>query len=49
MRASRLRHLKLYMGESVDHQFAGAKLEIASSLAQNWSERQQKGLFKSRI
>ncbi|GJW98696.1 putative reverse transcriptase domain-containing protein [Tanacetum coccineum] len=28
MRASRLRHLKLYMGESVDRQFAGVKLEI---------------------
>ncbi|GJZ38157.1 hypothetical protein Tco_0584348 [Tanacetum coccineum] len=25
MRASRLRHLKLYMGKSVDHQFAGVK------------------------
>ncbi|GKE57061.1 hypothetical protein Tco_1496246 [Tanacetum coccineum] len=35
MRASRLRHLKLYMGESVDRQFAGVKLEIANSLAQN--------------
>ncbi|GJW49984.1 hypothetical protein Tco_0091335 [Tanacetum coccineum] len=49
MRASRLRHLKLYMGESVDRQFAGVRLEIANSLAPNWSERQQKGLFKSRI
>ncbi|GJV88062.1 hypothetical protein Tco_1532000 [Tanacetum coccineum] len=35
MRASRLRHLKLYMGESVDRQFAGVRLEIANSLAQN--------------
>ncbi|GJV28437.1 hypothetical protein Tco_1384885 [Tanacetum coccineum] len=25
MRASRLRHLKLYMGESVDRQFAGVR------------------------
>ncbi|GKA55110.1 retrovirus-related pol polyprotein from transposon TNT 1-94 [Tanacetum coccineum] len=49
MQALRLRHLKLYMGESVDRQFAGVKLEIANSLAQNWSERQQKGSFKSRI
>ncbi|GKA21543.1 reverse transcriptase domain-containing protein [Tanacetum coccineum] len=37
-----LRHLKLYMGESVDRQFARVRLEIANSLAQNWSERQQK-------
>ncbi|GKE96944.1 hypothetical protein Tco_1581799 [Tanacetum coccineum] len=37
IRASRLRHLKLYKGESVDHQFAGVRLEIANSLAQNWS------------
>ncbi|GJV11766.1 hypothetical protein Tco_1353307 [Tanacetum coccineum] len=36
MRASRLRHLKLYMGESVDRQFAGVRLEIANSLAPNW-------------
>ncbi|GJX86401.1 putative reverse transcriptase domain-containing protein [Tanacetum coccineum] len=41
MRALRLRHLKLYMGESIDHQYARVKLEIANSLAQNWSERQQ--------
>ncbi|GJY27651.1 putative reverse transcriptase domain-containing protein [Tanacetum coccineum] len=44
MRASRLRHLKLYMGESVDRQFNGVRLEIANSLDLNWSERQQKGL-----
>ncbi|GKA71908.1 putative reverse transcriptase domain-containing protein [Tanacetum coccineum] len=49
MRASRLRHLKVYMGESVDRQFTGVKLEIANSLASNWSERRQKRLFKSRI
>ncbi|GJZ62497.1 putative reverse transcriptase domain-containing protein [Tanacetum coccineum] len=49
MRASRLRHLKLYIGKSVDRQFVGGKLEIANSLAPNWSERQHKRLFKSRM
>ncbi|GKB72691.1 putative reverse transcriptase domain-containing protein [Tanacetum coccineum] len=32
-----------------DRPFARVKLEIANSLAPNWSERQQKRLFKSRI
>ncbi|GJV08993.1 putative reverse transcriptase domain-containing protein [Tanacetum coccineum] len=35
-----LRHLKLYMGESVDRQFARVKLEIGNH-GPNWSERQQ--------
>ncbi|GKE12377.1 hypothetical protein Tco_1415928, partial [Tanacetum coccineum] len=30
MRALRLHHLKLYMGENVDRQFAGVRLEIAT-------------------
>ncbi|GJX61212.1 putative reverse transcriptase domain-containing protein [Tanacetum coccineum] len=32
----RLHHLKLYMGESVDRQFAGVRLEIANSQVQKW-------------
>ncbi|GJT96469.1 hypothetical protein Tco_1091987 [Tanacetum coccineum] len=34
MRALRLHHSKLYMGESVDRQFVGVRLEIANSQVQ---------------
>ncbi|GJX61524.1 putative reverse transcriptase domain-containing protein [Tanacetum coccineum] len=41
-----LRACVIDFGESVDRQFAGVRLEIANSLAPNWSERQHKRLFK---
>nr|GEW19637.1 reverse transcriptase domain-containing protein [Tanacetum cinerariifolium] len=49
MRASRLHHSRHSMGEGVDRQSAGVKLGIANSLDHNWSEKQQKRLFKLRI